>query len=210
MGSGRRCQAICCAPTGNFIGAIAAIAISTSFWASCPRPSARICARSARRCARKASNSTGSPARDITEAHWDRFFDFYMDTGGRKWGHPYLTRDFFSRIGASMADQILLIMARRGGHYIAGALNLMGDRRSLRPQLGRARVCALPAFRDLLLSGDRFRHRARPCARSRPAPRASTNCCAATCRRRPTARITSPIRACAARWTSFWPANARR
>jgi predicted N-acyltransferase len=64
---------------------------------------------------------------DITEAHWDRFFEFYMDTGNRKWGSPYLTRDFFSRIGASMADQILLVMARRGGHYIAGALNLFGD-----------------------------------------------------------------------------------
>jgi uncharacterized protein len=64
---------------------------------------------------------------DITEAHWDRFFDFYMDTGGRKWGTPYLTREFFSHIGASMADQILLIMARRGRDYIAGALNLMDD-----------------------------------------------------------------------------------
>ena len=50
-----------------------------------------------------------------------------MDTGSRKWGHPYLTRDFFSRIGASMADQILLVMARRGRHYIAGALNLFGE-----------------------------------------------------------------------------------
>jgi predicted N-acyltransferase len=65
--------------------------------------------------------------RDITEAHWDRFFEFYMDTGSRKWGNPYLTRDFFSRIGASMADQILLIMAKRGQKYIAGALNLMGE-----------------------------------------------------------------------------------
>jgi uncharacterized protein len=64
--------------------------------------------------------------RDITEAHWDRFFEFYMDTGSRKWGHPYLTRSFFSRIGASMADQVLLIMAKRGRNYIAGALNLMG------------------------------------------------------------------------------------
>ena len=64
---------------------------------------------------------------DITEAHWDRFFEFYMDTGNRKWGSPYLTRDFFSRIGATMASQILLVMARRGGHYIAGALNLFGD-----------------------------------------------------------------------------------
>ena len=65
--------------------------------------------------------------RDITEAHWDRFFEFYMDTGSRKWGHPYLNRAFFSHIGASMADQILLIMARRGRRYIAGALNLMGE-----------------------------------------------------------------------------------
>ena len=65
--------------------------------------------------------------RDIKEAHWDRFFEFYMDTGSRKWGHPYLNRAFFSRIGATMADQILLIMARRGRHYIAGALNLMGE-----------------------------------------------------------------------------------
>jgi predicted N-acyltransferase len=65
--------------------------------------------------------------RDITEAHWDRFFEFYMDTGSRKWGHPYLTRDFFSRIGASMADQIVLILAKRGSTHIAGALNLMGE-----------------------------------------------------------------------------------
>ena len=63
----------------------------------------------------------------ISEAHWDRFFDFYMDTGGRKWGHPYLTRDFFSRIGASMGEQILLVMAKRGGAYIAGALNFFGQ-----------------------------------------------------------------------------------
>jgi len=65
--------------------------------------------------------------RDITEAHWDAFFEFYIDTGGRKWGDPYLTREFFSRIGQSMSEQILLIMARRGGRTIAGALNLFGD-----------------------------------------------------------------------------------
>jgi predicted N-acyltransferase len=62
----------------------------------------------------------------ISEAHWDRFFEFYMDTGGRKWGHPYLTREFFSRIGTSMGEQILLVMARRHGVYIAGALNFFG------------------------------------------------------------------------------------
>ncbi|CAN0505931.1 unnamed protein product, partial [Scytosiphon promiscuus] len=33
---------------------------------------------------------------DITEAHLDAFYIFYMDTGTRKWGSPYLTRDTFS------------------------------------------------------------------------------------------------------------------
>ena len=63
---------------------------------------------------------------DITEAHWDAFFAFYMDTGERKWGRPYLTRAFFSQIGATMADRIALVMAFRNGVPIAGALNLIG------------------------------------------------------------------------------------
>lgn len=63
---------------------------------------------------------------DITEAHWDAFFAFYMDTGARKWGRPYLTRDFFTRLGATMADRIALVMAFRDGEAIAGALNLIG------------------------------------------------------------------------------------
>ena len=66
---------------------------------------------------------TGS---DITEAHWDDFYRFYMDTGSRKWGRPYLTRRFFSEAGARMADRILLVMAKRGGKYIAGAINFIG------------------------------------------------------------------------------------
>ena len=64
---------------------------------------------------------------DITEAHWDRFFAFYMDTGSRKWGSPYLTREFFSRVGQSMGEQVVLILAKRAGRYIAGALNFMGE-----------------------------------------------------------------------------------
>lgn len=63
---------------------------------------------------------------DLTEAHWDAFYAFYEDTGARKWGSPYLTRSFFSLIGERMADDILLIMCRRGGRYIAGALNFIG------------------------------------------------------------------------------------
>jgi predicted N-acyltransferase len=63
---------------------------------------------------------------DLTEAHWDDFFAFYMDTGSRKWGSPYLTRQFFSLIGETMRDEILLVLARRGGRAIAGALNFIG------------------------------------------------------------------------------------
>lgn len=66
---------------------------------------------------------TGS---DLTEAVWDSFFRFYMDTGSRKWGRPYLNRQFFSLIGESMAEDILLVMAKRNGRYIAGAINFIG------------------------------------------------------------------------------------
>ena len=62
----------------------------------------------------------------ITETHWDAFFRFYMDTGARKWGTPYLNRAFFSHVGASMRDHILLVMAKRSGRYIAGAVNFLG------------------------------------------------------------------------------------
>ncbi len=65
--------------------------------------------------------------RDLTEAVWDDFFAFYMDTGGRKWGRPYLNRTFFSLIGERMADDVLLVMARRSGRYIAGAINFIGS-----------------------------------------------------------------------------------
>jgi uncharacterized protein len=65
--------------------------------------------------------------RDITEAHWDTFFAFYMDTGSRKWGSPYLTRRCFSLLGETMADQILLVLAKRTGRYVAGALNVIGQ-----------------------------------------------------------------------------------
>ncbi|MBX3492053.1 MAG: N-acetyltransferase [Parvibaculum sp.] len=63
---------------------------------------------------------------DLTEDHWDAFFAFYMDTGSRKWGSPYLSREFFSLIGERMARETLLVMARRDGRLIAGALNFIG------------------------------------------------------------------------------------
>lgn len=66
---------------------------------------------------------TGS---DLTEDVWDAFFAFYMETGSRKWGRPYLTRDFYTRIGETMPERIALIMAKRDGRWIAGAINFIG------------------------------------------------------------------------------------
>jgi predicted N-acyltransferase len=65
--------------------------------------------------------------KDLTEADWDAFFAFYMDTGSRKWGSPYLTRKFFSLVSEAMSNRILLIMCRRNGRLIAGALNFIGS-----------------------------------------------------------------------------------
>ncbi len=61
----------------------------------------------------------------LTETLWDYFFEFYMDTGSRKWGRPYLTRDAFSLLSERLADRILLIMAFRADKPIAAALNFI-------------------------------------------------------------------------------------
>ncbi len=64
---------------------------------------------------------------EITPAHWDAFFGFYMDTADRKWGSPYLNREFFHLLGGSLAEKVVLIVAERDGRLVAGALNLRGD-----------------------------------------------------------------------------------
>jgi len=63
---------------------------------------------------------------DLTEAAWDAFFDFYQDTGSRKWGRPYLNRRFFSMLGEAMADRVVLMFAYDGDEAIAGTLSLLG------------------------------------------------------------------------------------
>ena len=63
---------------------------------------------------------------DLSETHWDAFWHFYQDTGARKWGRPYLTREAFSLLGQRMADRILLILALVEGQPVAGALNFIG------------------------------------------------------------------------------------
>ena len=63
---------------------------------------------------------------ELKPDHWDAFFEFYMDTGGRKWGRPYLTRDFFARVGETMKSRIVLMLAEQEGRWVAGALNFKG------------------------------------------------------------------------------------
>ena len=99
---------------------------------------------------------TGS---DLTEKAWDAFFAFYMDTGGRKWGRPYLNRKFFSLIGERMADDVLLVMAKRGGRHIAGAINFIGSDALYGRNWGCIEDHPYPAFRGLLPPGHRLRDR---------------------------------------------------
>ena len=63
---------------------------------------------------------------EITEGHWDAFWHFYQDTGARKWGRPYLTRQAFSLFGETMVDSVLLVLALDNGIPVAGALNFIG------------------------------------------------------------------------------------
>lgn len=63
---------------------------------------------------------------DLKEQHWDAFWTFYQDTGSRKWGRPYLTREFFTEIAATMADRLIMVIAEDDGRPIAGALNVIG------------------------------------------------------------------------------------
>ncbi len=63
---------------------------------------------------------------EISANHWDAFWHFYQDTGSRKWGRPYLTRDFFPLIGDALGDRVMLMFAEREGRAIAGALNFVG------------------------------------------------------------------------------------
>ena len=62
----------------------------------------------------------------IRPEHWDAFWQFYQDTGSRKWGRPYLTREAFTLLGERMAERILLVMAFVEGRAVAGALNFIG------------------------------------------------------------------------------------
>jgi len=63
---------------------------------------------------------------ELKPRHWDAFYEFYLATSDRKWGSAYLNRRFFALIGERMPEKIVLIMARHGADYVAGAFNLLG------------------------------------------------------------------------------------
>jgi predicted N-acyltransferase len=64
---------------------------------------------------------------DIKSRHWDAFHRFYVDTYDRKWGYPYLNREFFELLTERLGDRVVLVMAEQDGQLIAGALNLRGS-----------------------------------------------------------------------------------
>ena len=82
--------------------------------------------RKEREAARKGLEFRTLRGAEIGSEEWDWMWRFYQDTGSRKWGRPYLTREFFDLIGESMGDQLLLFLALRDGRPVAGALNLIG------------------------------------------------------------------------------------
>jgi uncharacterized protein len=82
--------------------------------------------RKERAAAREALEFRTLTGGEIGPAEWDSMWHFYQDTSSRKWGRPYLTRDFFDRISSAMGDKLLLFLACRDGLPIAGALNVIG------------------------------------------------------------------------------------
>ena len=89
--------------------------------------------RKALRKERATAQSFGGTIRALTgdqiePRHWDAFWEFYQDTGSRKWGTPYLTRKAFDEFQKTMRDDMLLVLAERNGRPVAGALNFIGRR----------------------------------------------------------------------------------
>lgn len=63
----------------------------------------------------------------IRQAHWDFFSHCYASTYAAHGSTPYLTSEFFLRIGASMPENLIMVLAHRAGRPIAASL-LVRDR----------------------------------------------------------------------------------
>ena len=90
------------------------------------RSTKRKAIRKERAAAREGLDFVALRGSDIGPVEWAWMWQFYQDTGSRKWGRPYLTRSFFDLVGQAMGDKLLLFLALRDGQPIAGALNVIG------------------------------------------------------------------------------------
>ena len=171
------CRAWAC----SSIGITRATAASTISSRLSPRASARPSAANA--ATRKAAGLEFVTLRGAGDhaPHWAAFYKFYTSTVDRKWGSAYLTSRFFPLLSERLGDAVVLMLAMKGGTAVAGALNLMGVGRAVRPQLG------LPAAttRSCISSFAITRRSTSPSPTgwpgSRPAPRANTRSSAAIC-----------------------------
>ena len=129
-----------------------------------------------------------------------------METGSRKWGRPYLTREFYSLAGEKMRDRIVLVMAKRAGRWIAGAINFIGSHTLFGRHWGAVEhhpflhfeLCYYQAI-DFAIA-HKLSHRRRPAAQGEHKIARGY-----MPKRPPIRRITSPTpRCCAARSPSTW------
>jgi predicted N-acyltransferase len=91
------------------------------------RSTKRKAIRKERAAAREGLEFRALTGSEIGQPEWDAMWRFYQDTGSRKWGRPYLTREFFDLLGERMGERLLLLLACRSSEPIAGALNLIGS-----------------------------------------------------------------------------------
>ena len=120
-------KASCIAPTSSSTGRMPATTSFDAFLAALSARKRKTIRRERRDALAHGITVHWLTGKDLTEEAWDAFFAFYMETGSRKWGRPYLSRKFYSQIGERMADKVVLIMAKRAGRWIAGAINFIGS-----------------------------------------------------------------------------------
>ena len=148
---------------------------------------------------------TGSPSPSVIGM---RFSNSIWTPAPRKWGTPYLTRAFFSSVGAAMADHILLVMAKRRGRYIAGAINFIGQDALYGRNWGAIEDHPFLHFEVCYYQAIEFAIARGLAAASKRARRANTSSRAAMGPSRPIRRMTSPIRVSRRRSTNICKESA--
>ena len=167
--------------TSNSTGRTRAIAPSTISSTRSPPASARRSAGSGARRRRRRNRDRMGDRRDLTEAHWDAFFDFYMDTGSRKWGSPYLTATFFSPARRAHGGARLCWSSRKRRGATRRRAQLHRPRHALWPLLGRHRATTPSCISRSATTRPSTSRFGASSPASRPARKASTSSPAAIC-----------------------------